>query len=174
MSSRGIEATLVAVLIASANVAGATPSALSTPRQLATVGRIVDGDTLALRAGERVRLLQIDAPEAGQECYAAGATRELVGLAPSGTRVALEADPSLDRQDRYGRLLRYVYAAGVNVNVELVRRGAATPYFYDGDRGRYARRLLHAAAAARRERRGMWGVCRVVWTPDKPVATRSR
>jgi micrococcal nuclease len=139
-----------------------------------TVARVVDGDTLALTGGVRVRLVQIDAPEAGSECYAAAATRELLRLARPGTRVVLEADPALDRTDRYGRLLRYVHAAGRVVNVELVRRGAATPWFYDGDRGRYAGKLLAAVAAARLERRGMWGACRVSWSPYGPVETRPR
>ena len=174
MSSRSIGVALAVLLVASANVAGAKPSASPAQLQPATVGRIVDGDTLRLRDGERVRLLQIDSPEAGEECYSSGATRELTRLAPPGARIALEADPALDRRDRYGRLLRYVHAGGRNVNVELVRRGAATPYFYDGGRGRYARRLLDAVAAARQERRGMWGACRVTWAPERPVATRPR
>jgi micrococcal nuclease len=42
------------------------------------------------------------------------------------------------------------------VNLELVRRGAAAPYFYDRERGRYASRLLDAATAARAARRGLW------------------
>ena len=140
----------------------------------ATVDWVTDGDTLRIRGGERVRLLQIDAPEAGEECYAGRATAELVRLTPSGARVVLEPDPDLDLRDRYGRLLRYVYRGQVNVNVELVRRGAATPYFYDGDRGRYAAPLLAAVAEARRARRGLWGACRVSWSPEEPVTTRSR
>jgi micrococcal nuclease len=69
----------------------------------------------------------------------------------------LEADSQLDQVDRYGRLLRYVNRRGVNVNVELVRRGAAEPYFYRGERGRYASRLLAAARGAKSAQRGMWG-----------------
>lgn len=141
---------------------------------VATVERIVDGDTLVVRGGARVRLVQIDAPEAGGECYASGSTMELIRLAGPGTRVGLESDPALDRVDRFGRLLRYVNSHGRNVNVELVRRGAATPWFYDGDRGRYATRLLVATTSARDARRGMWGACRVSWNPYEPVATRSR
>ena len=138
------------------------------------VERIVDGDTLVLRGGARVRLVQIDAPEAAEECYAAAATRELARLARPGARVGLEADPQLDRVDRYGRLLRYIHAGRVNVNVELVRRGAATPWFYDGERGRYAGALLGATSAARSAKRGMWGACRVSWNPYGPVETRPR
>ena len=171
MSPRRIQAALVAMLIVSV-AAGAAGIGASPPGQLATVDRVVDGDTLRTRGGARVRLLQIDAPESGEECFAGAATHALVRLAPPGTRVVLETDPALDRRDRYGRLLRYVHVGGVNVNVELVRRGAATPYFYDGDRGRYAQRFLDAVTTARRERRGMWGACRVLWTPEQPVTTR--
>lgn len=141
---------------------------------MATVARVVDGDTLTLTGGGRVRLVQIDAPEASGECYAAPATRELARLARPGARIILEADPKLDRTDRFGRLLRYVNAGRRNVNVELVRRGAATPWFYGGERGRYARRLLEAVSAARLERRGMWRACHVSWSPYGPVETRPR
>ena len=95
-------------------------------------------------------------------------------FAISTARITLETDPQLDRIDRYGRLLRYIHAGDANVNLVLVRRGAATPWFYDGDRGRYASRLLAAVAAAKAEQRGMWGACRVSWTPDGPVTTRPR
>ena len=60
-------------------------------------------------------------------------------LVPERSAVGLETDPGLDQVDRYGRLLRYLRRGGVNVNLELVRQGAAAPYFYGGDLGRYAR-----------------------------------
>ena len=134
----------------------------------------MDGDTLVLAGGARVRLLQVDAPESGRECYATSARRELSRLAPPGTRVALETDARLDEIDRFGRLLRYVRVGATNVNVELVRNGAATPYFFRGDRGRYAARLLVAVAEARVARRGLWGSCHVSWSPTRPLETRSR
>lgn len=140
----------------------------------ATVTRVGDGDTLDVDSGDRVRLVQIDAPELGAgECYAREARRELERLAPPRSRVALEADPRLDDRDRYGRLLRYVRVAGVDVNVELVRRGAATPYFLGGDEGMHARELLGAVADARAAERGMWGSCRVSWEQSRAVTTRS-
>jgi micrococcal nuclease len=140
----------------------------------AVVERVVDGDTLVLRGGDRVRLVQIDSPEAGEECYADAATLELRRLAPSGTRVTLERDPRLDDVDRFDRLLRYVHVGPRNVNAVLVRRGAATPYFFDGDRGRYATELLRAVSSARSGRRGMWRACRVSWSPERAVDTRPR
>ncbi len=80
-------------------------------------------------------------------------------MLPPGARISLEADPALDRVDRYGRLLRYVHRSGRNVNLELVRRGAASVWFFEGDRGRYADRLLAAARRAKAARRGLWGAC---------------
>ena len=100
------------------------------------VASVYDGDTLTLASSQRIRLLQIDTPELGSgECYSRAARSELLSLAPLGSSVGLESDRQLDQRDRYGRLLRYVWHKGKNVNVELVRRGAATPYFYGGDRG---------------------------------------
>ena len=70
--------------------------------------------------------------------------------------------------------LRYVWRGGANVNVELVRRGAATVWFYDSERGKYASRLLAAARQARAERRGFWGACKAVWNPYEPATTSSK
>ncbi len=137
------------------------------------VAEIVDGDTLRLGDGARVRLVQVDAPEAEGECYGRQAARALEALLPTGTQVRVVADPTLDRVDRYGRLLAYVYRDGVNVNLELVRRGAAAPYFYRGERGRLAGKLLSAARQARAEGRGLWSACpRTPLRPTRAVAAR--
>ncbi len=103
--------------------------------------------------------MQIDAPELQSDCYGRAALAALLRLAPSGTTVTLQRDPALDGKDRYGRLLRYVIVAGRNLNVTLVRDGAASPYFFRKDRGRYAGELLAAVAEARAEQRGFWGAC---------------
>jgi micrococcal nuclease len=147
----------------------AAPASSNTPARLA---RVVDGDTIELATGARVRLLQIDTPEVGSgECYSRAAATELRRLVPDGSVLSLEADAPLDLVDRYGRLLRYVHAGGRNVNLELVRRGAATVYLYRGERGRYAAQLLAAGRAARVQRRGLWGACRAVWNPNGPATT---
>lgn len=128
-------------------------------RLVATVARISDGDTLRLTDGRKVRLLQIDAPEVAGDCYGRQATRALLALTPAGTKIALEADPALDDRDGYGRLLRYVRIGATNVNLVLVERGAAAPYFFRKARGRYADELLSAARSARAARRGFWKAC---------------
>jgi endonuclease YncB( thermonuclease family) len=128
--------------------------------QFARIQYVIDGDTVVLANGEHVRLVQIDAPEVQErECYGAAARAVLRRLAPPGTTVRVEADPRLDQVDRYGRLLRYLFRGPLNVNLQLVREGAATVWFYDHDRGRYARQLFSAALGARAASRGLWGAC---------------
>lgn len=123
------------------------------------VARVTDGDTIELEDGRRVRLVQIDAPEHVDECYGQAATARLRELLPAGTRVTLERDRRLDDTDEHGRLLRYVHDGPRNLNLLLVRRGLAAPYFYRGERGKYAERLLRAARTARAVKRGLWGAC---------------
>ena len=125
----------------------------------ATVEWVNDGDTLTLAGGAKVRLVQIDAPELRTDCHGRAALDALIGLTPKGTRVTLVADPELDERDVHGRLLRYVYRDGTNVNVELVRRGAASPYYFRGERGGFAEELDDAVEDARTRGAGYWGAC---------------
>jgi endonuclease YncB( thermonuclease family) len=176
--SRGVQACLAACVgvAALAGIAVVVSRSGASSTASAIVASVYDGDTLTLTNGERVRLLQIDTPELGSgECYSRAARTALLHLAPVASRVVLEADPALDRIDRYGRILRSIERAGVNVNVELVRRGAAAPYFYRGERGRHATALLAAALAARAEKRGLWRACPGTrLDPDHAVETGAR
>lgn len=156
MGSDRLRAVALAALVVLCAACGDTEPA---PSGHATADSARDGDTILLEDGRRVRLVQIDAPELGRECYGDAAAAALDRLVPPGTELRVERDPGLDDVDRHGRLLRYVHANGRNVTVELVRIGAAAPYFYRGERGLYARRLVAAAREARTGRRGLWGAC---------------
>jgi len=141
------------------------------------IAKVVDGDTVTLTNGQRVRFVQIDTPEVhlGAECYGPAASQVTKRLLPAGTRVRLTVEPAGDRVDQYGRLLRYVIRArdGLNVNVHLVAVGAAAPYFAHGRRGRYANRLELFAKRARALRVGLWGVCpHTRYDPYHVVQTR--
>jgi micrococcal nuclease len=118
-------------------------------------------------------LVQIDTPELAQgECYAKQAKTALERLLPA--RVRLEFDPRLDQVDRFGRQLAYVFAGRTNVNVALVRRGAASVWFYHGARGKYAGRLLWAARQAREDGLGLWLACGATrFDPLHAVETQS-
>jgi endonuclease YncB( thermonuclease family) len=138
------------------------------------VTRVVDGDTINVDSGDRVRLVQIDSPEAKGECYGKKSGTVLRGLLPVGTEVRLVRDPKLDAVDRYGRLLRYVFVGDENINLVLVKKGAASVWFFDGDQGKYADQLLSAANAASKERRGAWGACEAVLDPTGAFQTHPK
>jgi micrococcal nuclease len=150
--------------------------AAASPDGTFRVDHVADGDTLTLRNGQRVRFVQIDTPEVyfGVECFGPQASAITKRLLPPGTAVRLATEPATDRADQYGRLLRYVVRARdkLNVNVYLVRIGAAAPYFYDHRLGRYATLLQRLALRARRLRLGLWGHCRhTAYNPYRGVAT---
>ena len=161
----------VAVLLATALPAGAARSGT-----LGRIDHVADGDTVDLTNGAKIRLVQIDTPEVyfAPECYGKQASAITKGLLPPGTLVRLTVEPATDRVDAYGRLLRYVTRVrdSLNVNVYLVRIGAAAPYFYEGRRGRYAALLDRLALRARALHLGLWGACRgTPFNPDRGVAT---
>jgi micrococcal nuclease len=167
---RGRLALALGVALAAAIAAGSAPAG---GRGHETVARVVDGDTIELTSGARVRFVQIDTPELGTgECYSHAAARALARWLPRGSAVVLEADPRLDQVDAYGRLLRYVWSRGRNLNLDLVRDGAATVWLYHGEYGKYAGRLLALARVARAAHRGLWGACpKAVWDPYGPATT---
>ena len=150
---------LLAVALFAAGCRSGTDTEPAADTRRAVVEWVNDGDTLTLTSGAKVRLVQVDAPELETDCYGRPALKALIALAPKGTRVRLVRDRSLDDRDRYGRLLRYVFVGTENVNVALVRKGAASPYFFRNERGRYARQLLDAVDEARTAHRGYWGAC---------------
>ena len=105
---------------------------------------VIDGDTLDLDNGERVRLAGIDAPERG-DCGADAATATLTALA-LGNAVVLE--PSDEDRDQYGRLLRYVVVDGVDAGGTLLMLGQAVPRYNSTDGyGRHPREDEYAAIA---------------------------
>ncbi|MBE0428749.1 MAG: thermonuclease family protein [Thermoleophilia bacterium] len=132
--------------------------------EYAPVIEVVDGDTLRAIVGGRpqsVRLIGIDTPETlpGEpaECYGPEAAARLAGLV-EGKTVRLEADPSQGDRDRYGRLLRYVFLDGVDINRLLVEEGFAREFTFR-TAYRYQTEFKEAEAAAREDGRGLWSAC---------------
>ena len=126
----------------------------SAPPDIARVVEVIDGDTITIEGGYRVRYIGIDTPEIypGLEAYgqeAWQANRRLVG----DKRVRLERD--ISETDKYGRLLRYVYIDDILVNAELVRLGLAQAKTYPPDT-KYQAYLEKLESEARQAGRGMW------------------
>jgi micrococcal nuclease len=130
------------------------------PENTSIVSRVVDGDTIELGTGERVRYIGIDTPETVDprkevQCFGKEASvknKELV----EGKEVRLVKDVS--DKDKYGRLLRYVYVGDVFVNEKLVSEGYARVATYPPDVA-YAERFIEAERVARENKLGLWGGC---------------
>lgn len=130
----------------------------SSHTQMATVAHVIDGDTIRVsKPGEqettRVRLLNIDTPEIGKECYAEQAQHFVEELIPEGTRVRLEYDQ--ERTDHYGRELAAVYVDNTLVNKEIAGAGLAVPIVVEPN-DRFYRDIEEAVASAKRGQHGVY------------------
>ena len=146
---------MTALLVLSA----CSPASRCGPPQ-GRVARVIDGDTLVLESGVKVRLLLVDTPEItkGQhECYGTEAAA-FTAAQVSGREVELGYDEAACT-DRYGRTLAYVSVDGVELNSQLLEGGFACLLFIPP--GGEARRTALATleAEARRAGAGLWGRC---------------
>ena len=124
---------------------------------------VIDGDTIALTTGDKVRLIGVDAPEVTKnDCWSQQSKQLLTELTPLGTTVCLEGDGA--GEDNFGRLLRYVYVKRngkwVMENARLVRLGAARAYHKFLAGKAYAPQIEAAEADAREEDLGGWSHCK--------------
>lgn len=118
----------------------------------ARVIRVLDGDTVHLESGERVRYLGINTPEHG-EPFAAEARARNAALV-LGRTVTLETDAEL--RDQYGRLLAFVSVGGTSVSAILIREGLAHVLVIPPN-GKHTEALLALQQEAQAARRGIWG-----------------
>lgn len=112
-----------------------------------TAGNIVvrDGDSVMID-GRQCRLVGIDAPE--MTCSAGAIARRHLSRLVQGREITYR----ILGEDRYGRALVRVFAAGADLNELMVRDGYALAYT------RYSRAYGRAEKTARTERRGLWAV----------------
>jgi len=131
--------------------------AASSARDLATVRRVVDGDTLVLVSGEKVRLIGVDTPETKHPKkpvqYFGREACQFTSRMLQGKKVVLEYD--WQRRDRYGRLLAYVYLSdGTFLNAKIIKEGygfANTRY-----RFKYLDQFKSYEKEAREKGNGLW------------------
>ncbi|RKG91725.1 hypothetical protein D7V97_41640, partial [Corallococcus sp. CA053C] len=123
------------------------------------VVQVIDGDTVVLQDGERIRYLLADAPETTRghhDCFgeeAAAFNRSLV----EGRTVRLRDGEACT--DRFGRRLAYVSVDDHDVNALLVERGYACTLFVSPAGGSRRGEFESLELEARRARRGLWGRC---------------
>lgn len=136
------------------------PTSQFAEQAVVRVKRVVDGDTLLLTNGERVRLFGVDTPETkkpdtpvqpfGPE--ASEFTRRMV----EGKVVTLVFDR--ERYDKYGRTLAFVFVNQICLNEELIRQGLSAAHLQYPFRSDMKQRFTRAEVEAREHRRGLWSI----------------
>ena len=131
------------------------------------VTKVIDGDTIVLENGQKVRYIGIDTPELHHpkkevECFSQQAyekNKELV----LGKKVFLQKD--ISEKDKYNRLLRYVFLdekmssdEASFVNLYLVKNGFAYAATFPPD-VKYANLFLTAQKEAQQKDLGLWQKC---------------
>ena len=129
---------------------------------LVKVVRVVDGDTIEIEGGEKVRYIGIDTPETVDprkpvQCFGVEASKKNKEMV-EGKMVRLEKD--ITDRDKYNRLLRYIWLDDVFVNLELVKQGFAYSYSYPPDI-KYQDQIVNAQQEAKAAIRGLWSACPV-------------
>ena len=117
------------------------------------VTRVLDGDTIEIEGGYRVRYEGIDAPELanryGTQAYETN--KDLV----EGKKVRLEFTE--EKLDLYGRVLAYIWKDNLLVNERLVEDGLAKVLWYNKmAKPKYYERLKNTEDAAKQNHWGMW------------------
>jgi micrococcal nuclease len=115
------------------------------------IANVIDGDTLDLADGQRIRYLGVNTPEREQAGY--NEAKSLNQRLVKGKTVQVEFD--VEKTDQYGRTLAYIWADGVLVNRELLQQGYATTLFMPPNE-RYKAEFQQAEQAARQAKLGIW------------------
>ena len=130
----------------------------------ARVTQVIDGDTISVRFSdgheETIRLLGIDTPETHHpnkpvECFGPEA-EQFTRSQLDGRSIELEYD--VERKDKYGRTLAYIYVRRERFNDQLVRRGFAR-ILNISPNTKYASELLGHELRAKKSGEGLWGSC---------------
>ena len=140
------------------------PPSIELPLGLdTTVDRVIDGDTLIVAGGHRIRLIGVDTPETKDprrpvQCFGREASTFLTDLLPRGTGVRLVGD--VEARDVFDRTLAYAYRLpdGLFVNADLIRQGYARPLTIPPNVA-HTDELVALAEQAREAGRGLWTAC---------------
>lgn len=125
----------------------------------ATVTRVVDGDTVELDTGVKIRYLMVNAPETTQghnDCYGQNAVTFNTDLV---LNKEVELSYDVECQDRFGRTLAYVSVGGIEVNSLMLERGYACLLHIPPDGDDRLDEFKALETAAKTAKRGLWGVC---------------
>lgn len=113
--------------------------------------RIIDGDTFVVEGNVKIRYIGINSPESGK-CFGSEASVANLNLI-SNKKVRLEYD--IEKLDKYGRTLAYVWIGNTFINEELVKQGFAQVATYPPN-VKYVEIFKKAEKEAREQKIGLW------------------
>ncbi|NVB85178.1 MAG: thermonuclease [Kofleriaceae bacterium] len=147
-----MKAALLGALVLSA--CGGSPCGPSE----AKVTRVLDGDTVELENGDKIRYLLVDTPEVsgGGDCYGANAKQFNSDLVLGKT---IQISYDVECTDAYDRTLAYVTVNGQEVNSLLIQRGYGCVLHIPPDGDSRVDELKALQLDAKNARRGLWGAC---------------
>lgn len=133
--------------------------ACSSGPETATVARVIDGDTVELDDGVRIRYLMVNTPETTggkNECYGSNAVQFNMDLT-LGKEVELRYD--VEREDQFGRTLAWVTVDGMEVNRLIIERGYGCLLHIPPNGDDRAEEFKMLEQTAKLSQRGLWGAC---------------
>ena len=157
----------IPIVASSITISSSPETVASDSAEIAVVQRVVDGDTIELSDGRKVRYIGVDTPELHHptksvQCFGKEAmekNKELV----EGKTIKMMKDVS--ETDRYKRLLRYIWVPSTSsgqdlfVNEYLAREGFAHQSTFPPD-VKYVELFRKAAEEARVSNKGLWSLCK--------------
>jgi len=123
------------------------------------VDRVIDGDTVVLDSGVKIRYLMINAPETTNghnDCYGQNATEQNSALVLGKT---IKLDYDVECEDMFGRTLAFVSVDGTDVNKLMVQRGFACVLHIPPNGDDVADEYNALQAEAKAAGAGLWGAC---------------
>jgi micrococcal nuclease len=124
----------------------------------ATVMQVIDGDTIEIDSGERVRYLMIDSPESTTQTECFGPEAKLLNeMLVAGKQITLRYDEQCT--DDYDRLLAYIEVSGQEINRVMVERGYACVLHISPNGDDVVDEYDALETEARMLDKGLWGAC---------------
>ena len=122
--------------------------------------KCIDGDTISVitnKEEKKVRFLAVDAPEIDKnEPYSKEAKDFTCNMVSSAKHIYLEYDKNSDKEDKYERLLAWVWADDILVQKELIKEGyARLAYLYNDYK--YTSELNKFESYAKNSNKNIWG-----------------
>ena len=139
-----------------------------------TLSKCVDGDTAKFKMSDgsikTARFLAIDTPESVHptkevEAYGKEASDYTCKLLTNAKNIKVEYDKASDKEDKYGRILVWVYADNKMVQEELLSEGLAkVAYLYENYE--YTSNLQKIESNAKSKKLGIWSDSKIASNMD--------